>query len=54
VQLGNTLIPCTEYRLSGDVDVHVWLDAQGRVVRQQSVEDGHHTELRLTKIYRTR
>jgi hypothetical protein len=54
VPLGNTMIPCIEYRLTGDVDVHVWLDAQGRVVRQQSVEDGHPTELRLTKIYVTR
>jgi hypothetical protein len=54
VQLGNTAIPCTEYRLSGDVDAHVWLDSRGRVVRQQSVEDGHPTELRLTKIYQTR
>ncbi len=54
VPLGNVMIPCTEYRLSGDVDAHVWLDAQGRVVRQQSVEDGHQTELRLTKIYVTR
>ena len=54
VPLGNTMIPCTEYRLTGDVDAHVWLDAQGRVVRQQSVEDGHPTELRLTKIYMAR
>jgi hypothetical protein len=54
VPLGNTLIPCIEYRLTGDVDAHVWLDAQGRVVRQQSLEDGHPTELRLTKIYVTR
>ena len=50
MKVGETLIPCTEYRLSGDVDVKVWLDREGLIVRQQSIESGYPTELRLKRI----
>lgn len=49
---GGQTIPCTEYRLTGDVDVTFWFDAGGRLVRQTCVEDGYPTELRLSKISR--
>jgi len=52
VPLGNQEIAAAEYRLTGDVDVKLWLDPQGRIVRQQSVEQGYPTELRLLRISR--
>ncbi len=52
IPLGDLEIPATEFRLTGDVDVKLWLDAQGRIVRQQSIEQGYPTELRLTRISR--
>jgi hypothetical protein len=52
IPLGDQEIPASGFRLTGDVDVTLWLDAQGRIVRQQSVEQGYPTELRLTRISR--
>jgi hypothetical protein len=42
---------CTHYRVrGGKLDVNLWYDAQERMVRQESVEDGHRTVLALTSI----
>lgn len=42
---------CRHYRLSGDVKVEVWYDERGRLVREQSVDDGHVTVLELTALH---
>lgn len=52
VPLGQTQIPARQYELTGDVDVKLWLDQHGLIVRQISVEQGYPTELRLTNIRR--
>ena len=44
--------PCNHYRLTGDVDVQLWYDDQGRLARQESIASGHHTLLDLTEITR--
>lgn len=41
---------CSHYRLSGDVQVDLWYDGQRRLVRQESVEQGHKTAIHLTNI----
>ncbi|HEX4149008.1 MAG TPA: DUF6134 family protein, partial [Pirellulales bacterium] len=46
----NQKLPCTRYRLSGDAEADLWFDARNRLVRQQTVEQGHATELRLTRL----
>jgi hypothetical protein len=44
---------CEHYKVTGDnIDVDVWYDAQERLVRQESVEDGHRSVLTLTSIER--
>lgn len=43
-------IKAARYRMRGDVEVDVWYDAQGFIVRQESVESGHKTQLDLTRI----
>jgi hypothetical protein len=39
----------TKYRLTGGVDVTLWYDAGGRLVRESFVESGHRTVLELTE-----
>ena len=46
----NQKLPCVRYRLSGDASAELWFDARNRLVRQQTVEQGHATELRLTRL----
>ncbi len=46
----NQKILCTRFRLSGDAEADLWFDARNRLVRQQTVEQGHATELRLTRL----
>lgn len=43
---------CHYYRLKGDVKVELWYDAQTRLVRQESIEDGHKTVLELSGVRR--
>jgi hypothetical protein len=40
----------THYRLRGDVEVDLWYDDAGRLVRRDAVERGHKTRLELTAI----
>jgi hypothetical protein len=43
-------IACNHYRLTGDATAELWFDALGRLVRQQTVEQGYPTEQRLARI----
>jgi len=45
-------VSAAHYRLVGDVKVDLWYDAQDRMLRQDSLEDGHRTVLELTRIRR--
>ncbi|MGE5192626.1 MAG: DUF6134 family protein [Deltaproteobacteria bacterium] len=40
----------THFKISGDVKVDVWYDADQRLVRQETVESGHKTVMELTRI----
>ena len=40
------------YRVTGGVQVELWYDDQGRLVRQESLESGHRTVLELSRIRR--
>jgi hypothetical protein len=42
--------PCVHFRVTGDVDVHVWYDARLRLVRRQSIESGHKVLMDLVQI----
>lgn len=46
-----TAVKTTRYRLRGDVEVDVWYDASGLIVRQESVESGHKTMLEVLKVH---
>jgi hypothetical protein len=52
VSVSGTERQCNHYRLSGEVDVQLWYDDQGRLARQETVASGHHTRLDLTEIIR--
>jgi len=45
-------LTCTNLRLRGMAHVDVWYDPQGRLVHQESLEDGHRTVLQLSVIDR--
>lgn len=45
-------VKCAHYRLSGGVKVDVWFDGHDRLVRQESIEEGHRTVLELTGLKR--
>ena len=45
-------VECSHYRLSGGAQVDLWYDADGRMVRQESIEEGHRTALELTRLQR--
>jgi hypothetical protein len=43
-------ITCEHCRVSGDTAAEVWFDEHGRLVRQETVEQGYVTELRLSRV----
>ena len=43
-------VKTTRYRLRGDVEVDVWYDSTGIIVRQESLESGHRTVQEVVKI----
>jgi hypothetical protein len=43
-------LDCNRYRLRGTVEADLWYDSRGRLVRQQTVEMGYPTELRLVRL----
>jgi hypothetical protein len=50
VVVGGRNIACDHYRISGDTAAELWFDGGRRLVRQQTVEQGYPTELRLVRI----
>jgi hypothetical protein len=42
---------CNHYRLSGELSAELWFDGEGRMVRQQTVEQGYPTEQHLVRIH---
>jgi Domain of unknown function (DUF6134) len=45
-------VECTHWRLTGGVAVDLWYDGSDRLVRQESIEEGHRTILELTRLLR--
>ena len=45
-------IPCTFYRVTGQAQADLWFDAQGRLVREVTIEDGHRTVIELKELSR--
>jgi hypothetical protein len=41
---------CTHYRVAGDVQVELWFDESRRLVRLESIDQGHKTLLELMRI----
>lgn len=50
VTIADQRVACSHFRIAGSVEVELWFDSQGLLVRQVGMEDGHHTELRLVSI----
>jgi hypothetical protein len=48
--IGGQRIVANAYRLKGKLDVELWFDNQGLLVRQVGNEDGHPTEVRLSSV----
>src|SRR5262249_52100734 len=38
---------CTHYRVTSGMQAELWYDGQGRLVREEAVNDGHRTTLEL-------
>lgn len=45
-------IDCTHYRVTGQAEADLWYDTQDRLVRQETLEDGHRTILVLKELRR--
>ena len=45
-------IDVTHYRVTGQAEADLWYDAQDRLVRQETLEDGHRTILVLRELQR--
>lgn len=52
VQVNGQALNCTHYRVTGAVQVELWYDSYDRLVRQESIEEGHRTLLELVRITR--
>ncbi len=52
VNVAGQMQNCSHYRVTGGVQVELWYDAQERLVRQESIEDGHRTVLELVRVQR--
>jgi hypothetical protein len=53
LELGDESRRCQHYRLTGDVQVDLWYGAADhRLVKQESLEEGHHTALELERVSR--
>ena len=50
--LGKKGVDCNHYKLTGGVQVDLWYDGTDRMVRQESVEQGHRTILELSRLQR--
>jgi hypothetical protein len=45
-------VDCVHYKLTGGVQVDLWYDGTDRMVRQESIEEGHRTLLELSRLQR--
>ena len=45
-------VDCAHWKLTGGVQVDLWFDGADRMVRQESVEDGHRTVIELSRLQR--
>jgi hypothetical protein len=53
LNVGGQMQNCAHYRVTGkDIQVDAWYDSQERLVRQESVEQGHRSVLELTGLRR--
>lgn len=50
LQVGDVSVKCRHYRLSGDGEIDLWFDEESRFVCKKCLEEGHPTEVRLTRI----
>jgi hypothetical protein len=49
-RVAGSMVQCAHWRVTGGVTVDLWYDGSDRLVRQESVEDGHKTELELIQV----
>lgn len=52
IEVAGQKIACTHYRLVGFNEVQLWYDGTGRLVRQESIEEGQRTILELQRLER--
>lgn len=52
ITLMGKMTEVVHYRLSGGVQVDLWYDGDDRLVRQESIEEGHRTILELSRLQR--
>lgn len=50
IAINGAAVPCAHWRVTGGVTADIWYDAQQRMVRQETIEDGHRTLLELVSI----
>jgi len=50
LRIAGKRVRCVHYRVRGDVQADLWYDGDCRLVRQNSLDDGHKTQLLLTKV----
>jgi hypothetical protein len=43
-------VQCAHWRITGGVQVDLWYDGYDRLVREESIEDGHKTLLELIQV----
>ncbi len=48
----NQQVDCVHYRLSEGVQVDLWYDGDDRLIRQESIEEGHKTVLEISRLQR--
>jgi hypothetical protein len=52
LNIGGQTQTCNHYQLTGGVQIDLWYDGEGRLVRQQWTEEGHRALLELTSLRR--
>lgn len=50
IAVGGRRQKATHYRVRGDVEVDLWYDSSRRLVRQESLDEGHKTRLDLIQV----
>ncbi len=53
VSIQGQQISCNHFRVSGEKAAELWFDRENRLVRQQTVEQGCPTEIRLVQMQRS-